>query len=178
LAESILINPMTFYWQEEMTMDRPQRQAFLAFQLSMFSVRKPSKWLKLLMGRSKTGIRGAIRHVIDFCKLRCRGRSCGNDTDFAPFPAHPQKNDLPGDLMRIVEKGRRLTLFQARTDPGYGILCSLAKSQVKKMCQAGQMKINFFEKADHNFHWVGPREELRQALVAHLSARYLGVGTS
>jgi pimeloyl-ACP methyl ester carboxylesterase len=178
LAESILINPITFYWHEGMTLDRAQGRAFLEIQHSMLSVRKPSKWLNLLTGRSKIGIRGAIRHVIDFWRLRRRGRSCGNDAASAPFPSHPQKNDLPGDLMRIVEKGRRLTLFQARTDSGYDILCCLAKSQVKKMCQAGQMKIIFFEKADHNFHWLGPREELRQALIAHLSARYLRVGAS
>jgi pimeloyl-ACP methyl ester carboxylesterase len=178
LAESILINPVTFYWQEGMILDRPQSQAFLAFQQSMLSMRKPSKWLKLLVGRSNIDICGAIRHVIAFWKLRRRGRYCGNYADSAPFPSHPQKNDLPGDLMRIVEKGRPLTLFQARTDSGYDILCCFAKSQVKKMCQDGQMKIFFFEKADHNFHWLGPREELRQALVAHLSARYLRVGTS
>jgi pimeloyl-ACP methyl ester carboxylesterase len=178
LAESILINPMTFHWREGMTGDEEQSRAFLAVQQSMLSVRKPSKWLKLLVGRSKIGVRGAIRHAIDFWKLRRRGPSLGNDAASAPSPSHPQKNDLPGDLMRIVEKGRPLTLFLARTDPGYDILRCFAKSQVKKMQRAGQMKIYSFEKADHNFHWLRAREELHQAIVAHLSARYLCVGTS
>jgi pimeloyl-ACP methyl ester carboxylesterase len=178
LVECILINPDTFYWQEGMIPDSPQSKALMAVDYSMLSVRKPSKWLKLLTGRSKIGIRGAIRNAIECWKPRRRGRSRGTDAASAPFPSHPLKNDLPGDLMRIVEKGRPLTLFQARLDSGYNVLCCFAEPQVKKMCQAGQMKIVFFEKADHNFHWLGPREELRQALVAHLSARYLRVGTS
>jgi dienelactone hydrolase len=178
LAESILINPKTFYWQEGMTLDRPESEVFLAFQQIMLSVRKPSKWLNLLIGRSKIGIRGHIRHMIELRKLRRRGRFCGKHAASVRSPSHPQKDDLPGDLRRIVEKGRLLTLFQARTDPGYDILRCFAKSQIKKMCQAAQMKIFFFEKADHNFHWLGPRDELHQALVAHLSDRYLSVGTS
>lgn len=178
LVESILINPNTYYWQEEMTLDRPQSQAFLAFQHSMISVRKPSKWLKLLVGRSKIGIRGAMRHAIEWWKLRRRGSSQGNHPATASFPSHPRRNDLSGDLMRVVEKGRLLTLLMSRTDPGYDILCSFANSQVKKMCQAGQMKIVFFEKADHNFHRLAPRAELVQTLVDHLSSRYFRVGTA
>ena len=129
-----------------MTLDQPQNQPFLAFQESMLSVRKPRKWLKLLFGRSNIGIRGAIHNAIEFWKLRRRISSRGNDLASTPYPSHPRKNDLPGDLMRIVEKGRLVTLFQSRFDPGYDLLCSFASSQLKKMCQAGQMKIVFLPK--------------------------------
>jgi pimeloyl-ACP methyl ester carboxylesterase len=172
-AESILINPKTFYWQEGMTLDQPQNQPFLAFQESMLSLRKPGKWLKLLSGRSTNGIRGVIQNAVALWKLRRRTISGGKDRAYAPYPSHPDKNDLPNDLRRIVQTGRLLTLFQARSDAGYELLCCFARSQVKKMCRAGQMKIVFFETADHNFHRLDAREELRQALVAHLSARYL-----
>jgi pimeloyl-ACP methyl ester carboxylesterase len=173
LVESILINPETFYW------DRAHAQALSAVQYySMLAARRPSKWLNLLTGRSKIGIRGAIRNVIQYWKLRRGSRSSGNNAASAPFPSHPQKNDLPGDLMRIVENGRPITVFQARMEPGHDILRCFAESQVKKMCQDGQMKIFFFEKADHNFHRLGPRKKLHQALVAYLSARYIRVGAS
>src|SRR5262249_40739994 len=52
LVESILINPSTFYWQEGMTPENPHNQALLRVQYSMLSGRNPSKWLKLLTGRS------------------------------------------------------------------------------------------------------------------------------
>jgi pimeloyl-ACP methyl ester carboxylesterase len=176
--EAILINPNTFYWREDMILDQPQSQAFLAYQYSMLSVRKPNKWIKLLTGRSKIGIRGAMHHVTEFWKLRRRGASVRNDGGQTEFPSHPIANDLPGDLVRIEKKGRLLTLFQARTDPGYDILCSFAMAQVNKMCRAGQMSTFFFEKADHNFHWLGPRKELHDAVIAHFSARYPGVDAS
>jgi pimeloyl-ACP methyl ester carboxylesterase len=177
LVESILINPSTFYWQTGMALGATQSPEAAALQDSLRSIRRPSKWLKLLTGRSKIGIHGAIRQALAFWKLRRRDRSSGTGAA-APYPSHPPKNDLRGDLRRIVEKGRRLTLFQARTDPGYDNLCQLAEAQVQKMCAAGQMKIVFFERADHNFYWLGPRAELHQALISHLSARYPRAGTS
>jgi hypothetical protein len=95
----------------------------------------------------------------------------------AQFPSHPQKNDLPGDLARIVRNGRRLTFFFARTDPGYDILTFYAKHQVEEMCQAGLMRICLMQNADHTFSRRAPREALLQALVADLGDRYLHTAT-
>ncbi len=177
LAGSMVINPLTFYWKEGMELETAESLKFQAFQESMASARQASKWIKLLTGRSKMGIRGAFRLLMDRWKLRRQARRAASlgGTEDGPVsqPSHPAKKDLPADLARIVKSGRPLTFFFARSDPGYDILTFQAKRQVEEMCQAGQMRIHFIENADHTFARRAPREMLLKAVVAELSRRYL-----
>jgi alpha-beta hydrolase superfamily lysophospholipase len=169
LVHCIMINQNTFNLQKGMTPGET-----LALNLSLVAVRRPGKWLKLLTGSSKLGIRGAIRVLLDCWRRRCQSwRPRPFDAD-APAPSHPKQNDLPGDLARIAERARRLTFFYARTDPGYDILTFYAKRSVETMCRTGLMRVRFMENADHTFSRRAPREALLQALVAELGDRYLG----
>ncbi len=142
----------------------------------MASVRQAGKWLRLLTGRSKLGIRGALRTLLHAWQLRRQaGRAPIDQTDtgtLATLPGHPTRLDVPGDLARILKYGRLLTFFLARSDPGYDLLTFYGGGQVEKMCQADQLRIIFIEDADHTFSRRGPRDTLLLGIVTHLCGRY------
>ncbi len=176
LVESVLINPLTFYWREGMTLEASPTAPLQSFHDGMASAWQPRKWLKLLTGRSKLGIAGAVKMVL--ARWRLRGRSCTSVPD-APgstkpdtYPSHPVRNDLPGDLSRAVEAGRHITCILSRSDPGYRILTFYAGRPVKKLCRAGLMSVAFIEDADHTFSRRAWREALGEAIAAHLEGRY------
>ena len=65
LIECVLINPLTFFWREGMAIDdSPSLRQVKSFHESLQSALHPRKWLKLLSGRSKMGIAGAMRILL------------------------------------------------------------------------------------------------------------------
>jgi pimeloyl-ACP methyl ester carboxylesterase len=168
IAASFVINPLTFHWQEGMTVESAQSIKFQAFRESMASAGQPSKWFKLLTGRSKLGIKGALRVLLDRWHLTRQRQTANGTSEDASEKGHPKTNDLPGDLARIVKNKRTLAFFFARSDPGYDILTFYARRQVDEMTRAGQMRIHFIENADHTFSQKAAREGLIEGVVAGL----------
>ena len=146
LVESVIINPLTFYWQEGMTMESAECLKFKDYHDNMASARQPGKWLKLLTGRSKLGIGGAIRMLIERWKLWRQKRKGESETMAAilpvfpspPLPSHPQKDDLALDLARIAKNGRPITFFFVRSDPGYDMLTFSASARRKRCARPGK----------------------------------------
>jgi pimeloyl-ACP methyl ester carboxylesterase len=177
LVESVLINPLTFYWREGMSLsDSPELKQLQSFHDCKTSLRQPSKWLKVLSGRSKTGIGGALRILRDSWRLRRRSERTAEVKGMREvqdaLPSHPFRDDLPGDLERIEKAGRQLACFFARSDPGYSLLTLYAKRKVDALCRAGKMGVFFIENADHTFSRRAARRDLGEALTGYLTRRY------
>ncbi len=177
LVESIPINPLTFHWREGMSLDASPAEKIQLLRSCMKSIWDPRKWLKVLSGRSKIGVLGVMRMLME--RWRLRTPSVRNDS-VSPcadardgFPSHPLQDDLPGDLVRIERRGRHLTCVFARSDPGYSLLLFLAGRKVNELCDRGRMKLFFIDDADHTFSRQGRRRALEETLTEHLCRRYL-----
>jgi alpha-beta hydrolase superfamily lysophospholipase len=175
LVESVLINPLTFYWHEGMSLGPSPAEQLQSYRACLRSLWQPKKWLKLLSGKSQLGVAGLMRLLMG--RRRGRGRA-GRGTAFTGGPSdvpmtHPVREDLPGDLERIAGAGRQLACFFAKSDPGHALLTDSALRQVNDLCTAGRMSVAFIEDADHTFSRLGPRRALVQAITEYLSRRYL-----
>lgn len=175
LVESILINPLTFFWKDGMTIEAPDSAEFARFHYYSRSALQPSKWLKLLTGKSRIGLLGAMKMLA----WRWRPRKsrpvsagdlcvCGHDAHVG----HPPRENLASDLRHIAASGRRLACFFSREDPGASLLMFHARRAVKALCKAGKMNLFFIDNADHTFSKRQPRETAVSAVVEYLAERY------
>lgn len=172
IVESVLINPLTFYWKDGMTLETAPAVAHGKFHYYWNAALQPRKWLKLLTGRTQLGILGAARMLIE--RLR---QAAGAAVLAAPIPTnaepgHPAVEDLPADLDRVAKAGRRLSCFFADSDPGYSILMFHARRKVNELRHAGLLDVTFIPDSDHTFSERVPRRAFLQAIAAHLANRY------
>ena len=89
---------------------------------------------------------------------------------------HPQQEDVPGDLDRIVNSKRTLAMFFATTDPGYSILAFYARRKVKQLRQSGRLNVSFIADADHTFSTRTARQTLGREISNYLCHRYTARG--
>jgi hypothetical protein len=177
LVESVLINPLAFYWRAGMSLEPSAAARQLqTFREGLHSAWRPSKWWKLLSGQSKMGLAGALGTVIQRWRLRQRSsqRASTDHRDRAldVLPSHPAREDVPGDLERAVRAGRHVACFFARSDPGYDLLMLHASRQVKELRRTGRMSVYFLDDSDHTFSRRAWRQALVQAIIEHLQERY------
>lgn len=178
LIESVLINPVTFHWNEGMSLawNRSPAVRIQSMRAHFAGVWQPRKWWMLLSGRSTLGIRGAVDMLVERWKLKKLAfpkAFSGNTTVCESLPSHPLQQDLPGDLQRIVELGRHLSCFFASSDPGFDSLMFYARRKVEEMRRAGRMDVHFIPGGDHTFSRRVPRATLLEAITEHLCRRYL-----
>ena len=175
LVESVLINPLTFFWKQGMTVgDSPVRQ-LVSIHYYLGAALQPAKWLKLIAGQTEIGFGEAIKIVLrklGVLRLRKRVPRINRNDDTPASPGHPHDEDLPGDLDRIVRLRRTLTMFFATTDPGYSILTYFARRKVRQLRRSGQLDISFIADADHTFSTQAARQTLGREISDYLCRRY------
>jgi pimeloyl-ACP methyl ester carboxylesterase len=179
LVESVLINPLTFYWREGMTLEASPARQVQSFLNALASARQPRKWLQLLTGQSKLGLAGALRLLIARWQRFHRAPtepSALHDSAARSYPSHAVREDLPGDLRRVATTGRHLAFFFAESDPGRALLTLHGGRQVKEMRRAGTLSLTVLENADHTFSRRAAREALGRALAEYLKSRYADPG--
>ncbi|HYC60986.1 MAG TPA: alpha/beta fold hydrolase [Thermoanaerobaculia bacterium] len=154
IVESILINPLTFYYKRGMSLEQPLKQ-FGEWQWYMRSMRRRDRWAKLL--------RGEVR-IADIARVA-----------FRRFRAGIARNsdNLGRDLHRIVESGRYVTFVFSRFDPGYDLLMHSAASEVRQLCSRHRMALWRISDADHTFEAKRSRDAMIESVVRHLRDRYL-----
>jgi pimeloyl-ACP methyl ester carboxylesterase len=176
LTEAVLINPLTFYWKDGMSLDAAPSKQLVSYHYYAGEVLKPQKWLKLLSGRSKIGIAGAIRLVARRLKLLkisgTNNASAAMQLHPGSEPGHPKREDLSGDLKSIAASGRHLGMFFSTGDPGFSILNFHAQKAASAMQSTGRLKISFLADSDHTFSLRAARTDLANAISDYLCRRY------
>ncbi len=179
LIESILINPLTFFWRDGMTIETAPTRELICQHYYLGSALQPGKWLKLLSGRSHIGVQGALRLVARRLGLaRSSGpqatadAACSTRQIGASCVSHPATEDLTADLRQVVALQRHLSMFFSTTDPGYSILTHHAGRQARRMLRSGGLNLSFIDNADHTFSRSAARQKLIAALSEHLGRRY------
>src|SRR5205823_6459099 len=102
--ESVLLNPLTFYWHDGMSLDVSPAGGLHLLDHCLKSLFRPRSWWKFLSGRSKVGLGRVVRALGAVWRGRFRGRGEPPvglpDCPAGVLPAHPPQRDLPGDLER------------------------------------------------------------------------------
>lgn len=175
LVESILINPLTYFWREGMSIDDDPGRHLIRQHYYRHVMRDPGKWLRFLTGRSGTSFSTAARIIAKRIEMTLRPRSLRPTQVEYPrtgCPTHPVRRDLPADLRQIESRGRHLAMFFSDTDPGYMILNHYARREAARLHESGLLDLQFFANADHTFSREKPREILIESIVQHLTRRY------
>jgi alpha-beta hydrolase superfamily lysophospholipase len=168
IEECILINPITFYWKEGMSLSTTLSldTKWVYYKNTM---RKKERWIKLIRGDVdlKSIINTVGEKVITIIKNK-----------FSAILRHfrlidPIPDDLNSDLKSICSAGRKISFIFSTTDPGYDVLKSNAKSAVNKLSKKQCINIQFVKDADHTFTTNTHRIELTNKLINHLVKRYL-----
>ncbi|MCF6235878.1 MAG: hypothetical protein L3J70_05825 [Gammaproteobacteria bacterium] len=172
IVESILINPLTFYWYEGMEFDSSPAKNFGHWNWYMKALKDPSSWLRLIRGGSDYSelyetIKNRIKIIIS-AKINSIKSS---RSDNVAAEGH-SKNNLNIDLMQIASRNRHLSFILARSDPGYDILMTSAGKTAKKLINDGKIDIHFIEDADHTFSKYQPRCDAIDCMVKHIIFRY------
>jgi alpha-beta hydrolase superfamily lysophospholipase len=171
LVESVMINPLTFYWQEGMSLEAAPAKHFAAVHYYLGSALEPSKWWKLFSGQTQIGLLGSFglltRHLGLWSRAQRASETAAERASATAELGHPQRQDLRGDLAQVEVADRRLTFFFAKSDPGYGILMFHAQRKVKQLLQAGTIRVTFIDDADHTFSRSRARMTLLRELGAH-----------
>ncbi|HYO76921.1 MAG TPA: alpha/beta fold hydrolase, partial [Thermoanaerobaculia bacterium] len=157
LVESVLINPLTFYFEPGMSLDTgPANTHYSEWQRYLQLVRSGASWRKILRGDfGPVGVLRTIAARIGFGVARGR-----------------RSDQLAVDLRRIVESGRKLTFLFSRLDAGYDLLMAGAGPAVKRLQKNGQIDLGRIDGANHTFEAKRSRDEMIARLVGHLAARY------
>lgn len=153
VVESVLINPLTFYYQRGMSLDQPLNR-YGEWQWYMRSMRRRDRWVKLLRGQVR------FRDITRVAWRRIRESLT------------PKSGQLARDLTRIAASGRKVTFVFSRFDPGYDLLMASAGRAVRQLGHRG-LSLWRIDDADHTFEVKHSRDVMIDSLVKHLAARYL-----
>ncbi|MEW5755215.1 MAG: alpha/beta fold hydrolase [Pseudomonadota bacterium] len=164
IAECLMINPLTFYWQPGMSLDEDavakDIQRLKKYRRSLLQW---EKWRKVLRGDVNFGTFFAT--VGKTLRSRLFRRSASET------PAASRRN-LAGDLARLAANGRRLTFVLADRDPGHDLLMLGAKKQVAALRANGSMRIYSIENANHTFVIRRARQAFIRTVVEHALLQY------
>lgn len=163
IDEVILINPLTFYFREGMSL--ATANDFADAQAYRRSMRDPSRWLKLLRGEVN------FRRLLEVASNHPRtlARSYLDAACEALAPSRAPR--LAQDLRRLFAMKRRVTMLVAEGDPGRDILMAGAKLTATRALRSGQLRLETIPGGDHTFSQSAPRAALLRTLADHLAPR-------
>jgi alpha-beta hydrolase superfamily lysophospholipase len=167
IAEAVLINPLTFRYEDGMPLDADVLRRFSDWNWYLRSSRRPDRWLKLLRGRANVGrIVRAIRSRVEAASSSLRWRLHGERR------AVPRPGDVGHELETIVRSGRTVTFVFARFSPGHDLLMTKAGSRLRRLRRRKQVHLWQIDGANHTFEPSAARTELISSLVEHFRRRY------
>jgi pimeloyl-ACP methyl ester carboxylesterase len=175
IVESVLLNPLTFHWDDSMLFDLAAVQSALDEHFYMARAKSLPKLWKFLKGDTKIGYWAAIelvaRRAVHWLRQKFSPR-CGEELGFPVQPGHPVENRLPADLRRISAAGRRLALFVAEGDPGLTIMNFHAPGEAKRLRRSGELFVEMIPQSDHTFSRRVSRRAVIAAVAEYLCSRY------
>jgi hypothetical protein len=170
IRELVLINPLTFYWSEGMSLDTTRHfEDAIQYRKSM---RDPGRWLKLLSGG--VNVPRLAETVLGLARVKLKSYGEALREVFAPSLG-PR---LSRDLRRLLAMKRPLSFFIAEGDPGREILMAGGGRTAARALRSGEIRLEIIPGADHTFSQLKPRGELVRRLHVHLRRHCLGGNAS
>jgi alpha-beta hydrolase superfamily lysophospholipase len=159
VVEAVLINPLTFQYQDGMSLDAPSAPHVGRWQRYRQSMATPGGWAKLLRPEVRFG--QLARDTV-----LTAARKCG----FPRLAGEPSAAESA--LRRLSSQGRRLTLVCSRYEPGYALLMHEARRAARAMKREGMLETWFVDDANHTFDSPRGRAALVSSITGALGRRY------
>lgn len=183
LKESVLISPLTFYWEEGRILSSPSTIEHKEFNYYKSALKDFSKWRNFLTGKSKLNlisaiqmILGRIRKKIELLQRQKKISQSASKTTDKPISLYgfgeSADENLPYDLQNAIDAGKKVSFFFARTDPGFTILKFQAAKKIKQLLKKRAITIEFIDQADHTFTAFDSRLILINKVSDYLSKNY------
>jgi hypothetical protein len=155
----IAINPLTFFWDEQMSLNYPEYR--IAADMSRYRVNmlRTSSWRKLLSGQV---------HLLELAQIllrRARTVATRPLLAGARLVGIRLKNDLAGELRQLADSAIDLHFVFAANDPGHDLLLEQGGAAVPHMRALGKLRLKTIENADHTFTDLQARTSLASFLV-------------
>jgi len=164
LSGVILINPLTFFWKEGMSLKYPEYRIaddISRYRSNMLSL---ASWRKLLSGRvdlwDLVQVLGRRVHALALMPLRATAR----------LLKMPLADDLPTELLRIASAAIDLQFVFAAADPGLELLRNQGGPTARHLRSLGQLRVELIADADHTFTDLATRASLALMLARRLHA--------
>ena len=180
LVESILINPLTFFWKDGMKISQSPTEQLQHWHYYLKALADPHSWRLLLSGKTNQGIKGTVKRFLGRVLPRSNGSFSDGVSSVAPHPSsaysHPAKEDLSADLARVSAASRRLAMIISENDPGHFLMMYHAKRKATRMIKQGKLRCFFVNGADHTFSNETARAKLSRVLTDYLQSRFGNAG--
>ncbi len=165
IREVILINPLTFYWEQGMQLEDAPSVSYGEWSWYQKSVRDPDRWKRLLTGRiNPWPIALSMMRRLQL-KLKTRLRRFMDR--FEPKQPNRITPSLGNSLRKIEDRGVRLSLVFSDTDPGLAIIREQAGGRLKAMLRRGSAEMLLIKRADHTLSRRHARMQLIDWLRRH-----------
>ena len=168
IVECMIINPLTFYWKEGMSLDEESFAKNLSSIKSYkSSVLKADRWLKLLRG--DVDIKSLFRVLTKVIghKLRTKAERLSSNNS-----GDKKQQDLSSDINKLVTSGKHLSFIIADNDPGYELLMTDAKKTILSCLDNGKVSIDIIKNAYHTFPMRSSRQSAINTITQNLLQRY------
>jgi dienelactone hydrolase len=162
LTGVVLINPLTFFWKEGMSLKYPEFRVaadVARYKTNVFSF---SKWIKLLSGRVNLWELGQVLFRV------VREAAVNPLRDVVRWVGIPLNEDLPTELLKASSSGVDLQFVFSSTDPGLDLLRRKGGRIARRLIGQGKVEIQLINGADHTFSYLAHRKELIQACARAL----------
>lgn len=171
IVESILINPLTFYWEKGMKLENAASVSYSKWGWYRKAAKSRVKWIRLISGN--TDPRPIIKAAFNRIYILIKSKLMPFFTMKAGVASSvPITSCIQSSLKRIAHLGIKLTFIFSANDPGIDILYTNASRTVKRLQKEGCINIEYIEDADHTFSILRSRRELIDKINKHLKLRY------
>ena len=156
----IAINPLTFFWNEGMSLDAPLAAHKVVDDMSRYrkGLLDASRWRKLFGG----GV--DIKRLIAVLWEAEKKVIARPWRELARALRLPVRDDLAAELLGVTRRGVKLNFLIASGDPGEVLLREQGGRAVNRLEREGVLTVTQFEGADHVFTRHRARQSLALAL--------------
>jgi hypothetical protein len=158
LSGVVLINPLTFFWKEGMSLEYPEYRVAADIMRYRVNIWQPASWRKLLTGRVN------LWESAQVLGRRARTLMLAPLLDAVYAFRAPLPDDLRGELSSVVRAGIDLQFVFAANDPGVELLREQGGAVARKLRASGVLRVETIPGADHTFTDPVKRAALVKAL--------------
>ncbi len=171
VVEGMMINPLTFYWEDGMSIELGPLPDHHRWKWYMRSLRQAAKWRKLLRG--DVNFRNLSRSLWERIQFKLKGWQSNLGLYRNELEVAQLSGNLPADLEQAVLNKVHLSLILADGDPGLDILMTNAGSSAKTMINNDTLSVYLINNADHTFSMKPSRNRAISVIMEHLTRRYI-----
>lgn len=173
VIEGIMLNPLTFFWREGMSLTTSPTQRLQTWHYYRGIIFDSDNWRQLFSSESESGLAGAVQRFFQRMFPRTKKTASPQvNRDTGSDYGHPETENLSADLARVAGSARKLSMFVSEGDPGRFLLMHQAKRKATQLIRKGVLKCFTIKEADHTFSTEASRQTLTKALTDYLASRF------